>query len=134
MTQTIDIDFDVWKALTALRMSPTDTYNDVLRGVLNLPPIEKRPVTIEPAAGMGWVSKGVTFPDGTEFRATYKGQHVTARVARGRLRGAGDKVATSLSQAARMVTQTSVDGWTFWEVKRPNDLQWQQAGTLRKKS
>lgn len=132
--QTIDIDFDVWKALTALRMSPTDTYNDVLRGLLNLPAIEKTPVSIQPAKGMGWVSKGVTFPDGTEFRATYKGQHVTARVARGRLRGADDKIATSLSQAARMITQTSVDGWTFWEVKRPNDLEWHQAGTLRKKS
>lgn len=131
--QTIDIDFDVFKALTVLRASAADTYNDVLRELLKLPLVEKPSSAVEPTKGMGWVSKGVTFPDGTEFRATYKGQHVTARVARGRLRGAGDKIATSLSQAARLVTQNSVDGWSFWEVKRPSDLHWQQAGTLRQK-
>jgi predicted CopG family antitoxin len=30
----IDIDFDVFKALTALRQSEIDSYNDVLRRVL----------------------------------------------------------------------------------------------------
>jgi hypothetical protein len=131
--QSIDIDFDVYKALTVRRSSESDTYNDVLRGLLNLPPLEKRTRSAEPTEGMAWVSKGVVFPDGTEFRATYKGQNVTARVARGRLRGAGDKVASSLSQAARLVTQNSVDGWSFWEVKRPSDLKWQRAGALRQK-
>jgi hypothetical protein len=132
--QSIDIDFDVFKALTMLRTSEADTYNDVLRVLLKLTPLEKRPSVAEPTKGMAWVSKGVVFPDGTEFRATYKGQNVTARVARGRLRGAGDKIATSLSHAARLVTQNSVDGWSFWEVKRPDDLKWQQAGTLRRKA
>lgn len=132
--QTLDIDFEVFKSLTALRGSPADTYNDVLRRLLNLSPIEKHTSVAEPTRGMAWVSKDVVFPDGTEFRATYKGQHVTARIARGRLRGAGDKIANSLSHAARLVTQNSVDGWTFWEVKRPDDLRWQQAGTLRQKA
>lgn len=131
--QTVDIDFDVYKALTVLRTSEADTYNDVMRALLKLPPLGKLPRVAEPTEGMAWVSKGVIFPDGTEFRATYKGQNVTARVARGRLRGAGDKVAGSLSQAARLVTQNSVDGWTFWEVKRPSDMKWQRSGTLRQK-
>lgn len=131
--QSIDIDFDVYKALTTHRASEADTYNDVLRALLELPRLDKPTRVAVPTEGMAWVSKGVVFPDGTEFRATYKGQNFTARVARGRLRGAGDKIATSLSQAARLVTQNSVDGWSFWEVKRPSDLKWQRAGGLRSK-
>ena len=129
--QSIDIDFDVYKALTARRTSEADTYNDVLRTLLKLPPLEKSPRVAKPTEGMAWVSKGVIFPDGSEFRATYKGQHVTAHVARGRLRGSDGAIASSLSQAARMVTNNSVDGWSFWEVKRPTDLKWQRAGALR---
>lgn len=34
----IEIDFEVFKALTALRMSETDSYNHVLRRLLKLPP------------------------------------------------------------------------------------------------
>ena len=33
----IDIDFEVFKALTALRLSEADTYNEVIRRVLELP-------------------------------------------------------------------------------------------------
>ena len=35
-TETIRIDFEVYKALTALRTSAAVSYNDVLRGILDL--------------------------------------------------------------------------------------------------
>ena len=131
--QSIDIDFDVFKELTMRRTSESDTYNDVLRKLLKLNPIEKRTNATELNEGKAWISKGVVFPDGTEFRSTYKGQNFTACVAGGQLRGAGDKIANSLSYAARLVTQNSVDGWKFWEVKRPGDLKWRLADALRRK-
>ncbi|RWF57825.1 MAG: hypothetical protein EOS50_05335 [Mesorhizobium sp.] len=131
----IDIDFEVYKALTMKRETESHSYNDVLREMLGLegPQREPKKTLIRiPKPGAAWVSKGVTFPDGTDFRATYKGQVFAAKINRGRLIAEGDKRATSLSQAARLITNNSVDGWTFWEVKRPGDLEWRKAGDLRK--
>jgi hypothetical protein len=127
----IDIDFDVYKALTLKRETESHTYNDVLREMLELGPKTKRAILKGPVVGMGWVSKGVTFPDGTEFRANYKGVLYSARVERGRLIAEGDKRASSLSNAARLITNNSVDGWVFWEVKRPGDTSWRKASLLR---
>jgi len=136
MPPVIDIDFDVYKELTIKRKTESDSYNDVLRRMLNLD-AKKTPSLSEasliPRGGSAWVSKGVTFPDGTEFRATYKGRVCMAKIARGRLVAENEKVATSLSQAARFITNNSVDGWVFWEVKRPSDLDWRKATDLRNK-
>ncbi len=56
----IDIDFDVFKALTAKRMSETDTYNAVLRRLLALP--DQGAVEAEkPSAllnGADWAARG----------------------------------------------------------------------------
>src|SRR5487761_540968 len=92
---TIEIDFDVYKALTARRGDETVTYNDVLRALLGLG---------QPAAGLrrlfgfggktrsktgpqsvvsGWLYKGINFSAGTELRARYKGQLHPARIERG---------------------------------------------------
>ena len=130
----IDIDFEVYKALTMKRDSEDHSYNDVLRDMLGLVTTHepKKALIRIPKPGAAWVSKGVTFPEGTDFRATYKGQVFTAKVNRGRLFAEGDKRATSLSHAARLITSNSVDGWTFWEVKRPGDTEWRKAGDLRK--
>ena len=128
----IDIDFDVFKALTNKRATESETYNDVLRDMLGLPrPAKQTKPHGNPVNGMAWVSKGVTFPDGTEFRANYKGAVHAAKIERGRLIADGGKRSTSLSHAARLVTNNSVDGWVFWEVKRPGDTSWRKAQTLR---
>ena len=76
---TIDVDFDVFKALTLRRPSADVTENDVLRELLGLP--TKRPsaaMVSGPAPG-DWVTKGVRFPAGTEFRSHYRGQTHLAR-------------------------------------------------------
>ncbi len=134
---TIDIDFDVYKALTIKRNVESDTYNDVLREILRLPRTLVGIPAKAAAATDGvkvWVSKGVSFPDGTEFRANYKGQMHTARITGGRLILDGKGGSSSLSHAARLVTNTSVDGWTFWEVKRPADIEWRKSSALRTNS
>lgn len=81
----IEIDFDVFKALILRRSTEDISYNDVLRELLGLSP-QKNPVPSEQVSGHGdWVTKGVPFPSGTEFRATYKGQTYYGKVESGRL-------------------------------------------------
>ncbi|MCC7268996.1 MAG: hypothetical protein IT546_16870 [Caulobacteraceae bacterium] len=128
---TIEIDFEVFKALTALREAETVSCNDVLRRLLGLERAELR--ENEPATAgdkEDWVCKGVRFPAGTEFRASYKGIVHRAKVAGGRLH-VGDQVASTPSDAARIVTKTNVNGWTFWECRMPGEARWRMLKSLR---
>ena len=59
---TIEIDFDVFKKLTAMRETETMTYNDVLRKMLALGPLAMAAPRAEPPEGKPWVVKGVVFP------------------------------------------------------------------------
>jgi hypothetical protein len=125
MTQ-IEVDFEVFKELTARRASESVTYNDVLRGLLGLKSTSAPP----PNANGAWVYKGVQFLNGTQLRATYKGKTYTAEVKGGSLILNGQRQ-TSPSAAASRITRNSVNGWDFWEVKRPGDPSWRIMRELR---
>jgi len=127
----IEVDFDVFKALTLRRPTEETSYNDVLRELLGLSP-QKRPSQPSQAPGHGdWVTKGVHFPSGTEFRATYKGQTVYGKVESGGLI-VGNERFYSPSAAAVKITGTPVNGWIFWECRMPGRSSWQMIKTLRK--
>lgn len=129
--QTIDIDFDVFKALTARRTSEQVTHNDVLRVLLRLPPAQLSPANpSEQASGPDWIAKGVRFPVGTEFRARYKGKIVTGHVDAGALLVNGERF-DSPSAAAISITGNSVNGWAFWECRIPGKSSWQLLKSLR---
>ena len=129
---TIEIDFEVFKALTMRRASEEVSYNDVLRELLGLPPSKGEAGPNPPPLGEGdWISKSVRFPVGTEFRATYKGQTVLGRVEGGALVVNGERF-QSPSAAAVAVTGTPVNGWTFWECRLPGKSAWQILKALRK--
>lgn len=133
--QTIEIDFQVYKALTARRETETVTYNDVIRGLLGFPTSTVEGVAAAPqvtAAGSGtpWIYKGVRFPEGTEFRATYQGALHRALVRNSQLEVNG-QTSASPSDAARLITGTSVNGWTFWECRFPGQAQWRILKSLR---
>lgn len=131
--RTIEVDFDVFKAITMRRPSEEITENDVLRDLLGLPP--KRSVATDvggPAPG-DWVTKGVRFPVGTEFRANYKGQTYLARVESGALVLNGKRF-DSPSAAAMSITGNPVNGWTFWECRLPGRTSWQMLKALRSRS
>ena len=131
---TIEIDFDVFKTLTAKRSSEDVSYNDVLRDILGLGKRRHTPVQgpINGTVSAGdWVTKGVRFPAGTEFRATHKGHTHTARVESGALALNGQRFDTP-SSAAMSITRTSVNGWTFWECRAPGKSSWQLITALRK--
>ncbi len=114
----IEVDFDVFKALTARRPSEAVTENDVLRQLLRLPPRNSSAVTADSPRPEDWVTKGVRLPAGTELRATYKGQTYLARVSSGALVYDGKRF-NSPSAAAMSITGNPVNGWTFWECRLP---------------
>ena len=127
----IEIDFDVFKALTLRRSTEDISYNDVLRELLGLPP-KKSQVPPEGVSEHGnWVTKGVAFPSGTEFRATYKGQTYYGKVEpRGLV--VDNTSFNSPSAAAVKITGNPVNGWTFWECRMPGQSSWRMIKSLRK--
>jgi hypothetical protein len=124
----IEIDFEVWKALTLRRETETTSMNDVLRELLKLPGQsgEQAP----PPASGGCSYKGVELPEGTQFRANYKGQVVTGEIKNGAWVDARG-THTSPSAAAHAVTGSGINGWWFWQCKRPTDLEWAPLDHIR---
>ena len=128
---TIEIDFDVFKALTARRSTEDVTENDVLRQLLRLPPQSTPTVKSDNPGPEDWVTKGVRLPVGTELRATYKGQTYLARVASGALVFDGQRF-NSPSAAAMSITRNPVNGWTFWQARLPGQGRWTSLKDLRR--
>lgn len=143
---TIEIDFDVYKALTARRSDETVSYNDVLRTLLGMG---------QPTAGLrrlfglggakptpsgsskgdvaDWNYKGIRFPAGTGLRAKYKGYVHNARIERSGIVLNGKRFATP-SDAARAVTGTNINGWRFWQCRLPGESGWRRLDALRQDS
>ncbi|MGC9953594.1 MAG: hypothetical protein ABSD21_04880 [Rhizomicrobium sp.] len=126
---TIEVDFEVFKQLTARRETEETTYNEVIRQLLKLPPQRATESARAPSQLLGWTSKGVLFPNGTEFRATYKGTSYSAKVEGNKLL-LNDKAMNSPSEAATAITKNSVNGWVFWECKRPNEGRWRRLDSI----
>jgi len=128
---TIEIDFDVFKELTIRRTSEYVTYNDVLRELLGLNRLVSSTPIPENGSDVGaWTAKGVTFPAGTEFRASYKGQTISGKVDSGFLVVNGKRF-DSPSSAAVSITGNMVNGWIFWECRLPGKTTWQLIKSLR---
>jgi hypothetical protein len=119
---TLEVDFEVYKALTTLRPTEATTYNEVIRKLLNLK-VGETPAPSAPSKGATF--KGVFFPDGTQFEATYKGRRYTAAIKNGLWTDSeSGQRRTSPSDAVNKITSTSVNGWRFWRCKRPGDTAW----------
>lgn len=129
---TIDVDFDVFKALTVRRPSEDVTENDVLRQLLRLPQRSPSVLKSENPAPDDWLTKGVRLPAGTELRAIYKGRTYLARVAAGALQFDGRRF-DSPSAAAMSITTHPVNGWTFWQCRLPGQGTWKLLTDLRRK-
>jgi hypothetical protein len=128
---TIQVDFDVFKALTARRTSEDVTENDVLRQLFGLPTQAGSGGAMSRHQPGDWVSKGVRFPQGTQARAKYKGQLYLAEVRDGALFLNGKRYDSPSAAAMAVTSNTPVNGWTFWEVKLPGRGDWQTMKDLR---
>jgi hypothetical protein len=128
---TIEIDFEVYKKLTALRETEETSYNDVIRSLLDLDQRTTKPAPPTHAPGqMDFVSKGVHFPHGTKFRKVFKGQAYYAEIIDGKFMYDG-KEYTSPSSAAMAVTKNPVNGWTFWQAQKPGKSDWITISSFR---
>jgi hypothetical protein len=128
---TIQVDFDVFKAITARRESEAVTENDVLREILGFPRKEPTaPSAPTDTSHADWIVKGVRFPVGTEFRATHKGQTYTGRVEGGALVLNGKRY-DSPSAAGIAVTKGNINGWRFWRARLPGQQSWKIIDSLR---
>lgn len=129
---TINVDFEVYQQLTIRRRSESMTENEVIRELLGLSKPQQEPKNDIGTGekGVPWTSKGVSFPDGTEFRAAYKGQLYNAIVKNGALVLNGKRF-SSPSAAAIEITGTPVNGWRFWECLKQGDTEWKSIAMFR---
>ncbi len=145
--QQIEIDFEVYKALTAKRRSETHTYNEVIRELLDLDVATVVTETSFDRLGQslaaaisgaelhhptGMAIRGIFLPNGTRLRATYKGQLHEAEIINGKWSNGDGRTHRSPSAAAQAITRTNVNGWRFWQAKRPSDTEWRLLDALPK--
>jgi hypothetical protein len=148
----IEIDLDVYKALTLRLEFENQTLNDVLRGMLELdslvelmtPQEESQQLALESAEiakatmrileGSAWMpgfySRGLVLPDGTILRARYKGNEYRAKIEGSRWVDHEGGHHHSPTAAAKAITGNSVNGWRFWEACRPSDDKWRRLDLL----
>ena len=128
--KSIEIDFEVYKHLTMMRETEEVSYNDVIRRLLNLGQRSNGKSDIVEKGKKPFVTKGVSFPHGTKFKANYKGKNYYAEVQDGALVYEGERH-TSPSSAAIAITGNSVNGWIFWECQFPGQSVWRSIKKLR---
>ena len=131
--QTVEVDFEVYKQLTVRRATEQVTYNDVIRALLGLKTTAAKPPTpVDGSSAADWVTKGIRFPAGTDFRSKYKGNLITAKVEGGAL-VLNSKRYDSASAAAMSVTKGAVNGWVFWECRLPGQSSWKPLKSLSRR-
>ena len=135
---TIELDFDVWKELTVLRTSEETTYSNVIRDLLRKSRLSEETL-VNTKTGKGGLygrqergssNMPIYIPNGTEFRAKYKGKMHIGIVQQDALVVNGNSYPT-LSKAAYSITGTSHNGWIFWECRLPTQNVWKPAFELR---
>lgn len=142
----IDVDFEVYQGLFSRWVDESDSFNEVIRRLLGLPASQialpwgevELPGNSVPAQGglLGgnpggvWFSN-VFFPNGTRFRATYKGKTYQAQIQNSQWIDEFGNLRTSPSDAASAISSTNVNGWRFWFVRRPHDDDWQRMDALK---
>lgn len=126
----IEIDFEVFKELTARRAGESDSYNHVIRRLLGMPSGGLALDDVDKVMFGAWFGN-IHFPEGTKFRATYKGQTYLAQIRGGQWIDGNGLVRSSPSNAAHAVSGTNVNGWRFWYAQRPGDPAWRRLDELK---
>lgn len=133
----IDVSFNTWKWLTALLRDENDSYDAVVARLLKSEEANETPASTSPPPHQtrgknGAYFKDIFLPDGTELRATYKGKTYFAKISGSEWTdGTTGERRSSPSQAAYFITNTHVNGWLFWLVKRPGEDGWNSLNALR---
>lgn len=129
----IDVDEELHRFLETNRMSARDSHNDVLRRLLRMPAAEGE---AQATADGDWASHGVSLPNGTQLRITYNGQTDYGEIRDGawwiyNTRYDSPSGAAGAVARSRRGGFAKVDGWRYWQVRRPGDGRWVPLGELR---
>jgi hypothetical protein len=135
--RTIEIDFEVHKAIELERKSFSESPNEVLRRLLGLSAMSPQLAPKE-TVGVAWTGKGVTLPHGTELRMKYNGVAYAARIENGKwVTSKGVHSSPSAAAGALAITKsgstTNLDGWIYWEAKLPGSGRWKKIDEMRRK-
>jgi hypothetical protein len=134
--RTIEIDFDVHKRIEAERRGFAELPNTVLRRLLGLDESKSGTMSKMPGGGRSWASKGVLLPHGTDVRMEYNGRVYAGVIEDGSWIVEGGKYKSPSAAAGGVARtkdggRTSLDGWIYWQVKRPGDTNWTAIRYLR---
>ena len=132
--RSIEIDFDVHKCIELERRTFQETPNEVLRRLLG---IDKKSRSLGVSTGRPWSGKGVTLPHGTDVRMEYNGRLHIGTIHDGEWLVEGKRFKSPSAAAGGVATtklgkHPSLDGWEYWQVKRPGDHDWVPISELRK--
>jgi hypothetical protein len=135
--RSIEIDFEVNKRIEMARKSFAETPNAVLRRLLKIEgPAPQAPRHQPVPGGRPWSSDGVTLAHGTELRMKYNGRVHTGSVRDGVWWVEGNAYKSPSGAAGGVARtkkgkQTNLDGWGYWEARRPGATNWVPIGSLR---
>ncbi len=126
--RSIDIDFDVHRAIELSRTGFDESPNAVLRKLLGLDKSATE-VPATKATGRSWLRLGVELPHGTMLRMSYNGSTYSGEVVDGTWLVEGGRHTTPSSAATavaktRSGKQTNLNGWSYWEAKVPDSASW----------
>lgn len=133
----IEIDVDVYRFLESRRTSFTQSHNDILRAVAGLKSTAPASPNSNGNDHGGWSWKGVALPNGTKLRMSYNGQTHSGEVVQGAWHVGGAIYRTPSAAAGGVArskkgTPVSLDGWGYWEIKKPDSDRWIPIEKLRK--
>jgi hypothetical protein len=132
--QTIEIDFDVHKCIEMERQNFDESPNAALRRLLGL---DRSAAPPAPRGGRPWRGKPrgsleyVILEHSTALRMSYNGRQHTGQIDDGEWLVEGRRY-RSPSAAAGGVgrtkegKRTSLDGWRYWEFRRPGETEWRR--------
>ncbi len=143
MLVSMEIDFDIHRAIENERRSFDEPPHIALRRLLKLPTPKAKGTPLEmPTAQVGrpWREGTVEVPHGSEARMSYQrgAQVIEGRFLDGKLVVNGQEFDT-LSSAASAMARTrgggtpSLNGWNYWEAKFPGRSEWLPLSLLRRK-
>ncbi len=138
--RSIEIDFDIHKMIELERRGFDEPEHLALRRLLKLATSEENPKASNSknsvSPGRPWSGKGVELPHGTELRMEYNGQVFRGKIENGEwvVEGARSKSpsdAAGRAATTKSGTRPSLNGWIYWDVKRPTDADWRALKSLR---
>lgn len=141
--RSIEVDFDVHQRIEAARTSFEESPNEALRRLLNIP----HPKTVVKDASLSrrllevrgaraWSDGGATLDHGTELQMNYDGEVFSGRVVDGEWEINGSRYTTASGAACALISEkrgkkTNVNGWLYWQYKRPGETRWATLQSLR---